>query len=76
MELDYNELYSTRLLLFIEDKALSNKYRQVYLNKEEFKRVAFAFGRETGEKDGDTNIIEYLQSKEIYDLPDLKEINE
>lgn len=74
--LDYEELYGVRLLVFQETEPQSNKYRQVLLDKEQFKKVSFDTSKLTGKKIMD-NIDEctVMLSDEIYTLPDLKEIN-
>ncbi len=74
---NFGELYSTRMLIFLETKPQSNEYYQVYLNPEEFKRFSATIGRPTGKKDEkDNDIIEIQMSTEIYDLPDLREIDD
>ena len=79
-EIDPTELYGTRLLLFIETEPQSNKYRQIKLGPEEFKKVSGSFGLPTNKK---INIsghmvdeIDVAMSDEIYDLPDLQEIDQ
>ncbi len=69
-----SDIFGTRLLIFIEESPQSNKYRQVFLNEEEFKKVSFSIGDVVSEDDGIETVI-YKQSEEIYDLPDLREIN-
>jgi hypothetical protein len=73
METDISELYSTRMLIFIEDSPQSNKYRQLMLTPEEFTKVAFSFGKVTDVKDG-VEDVEIRFSKESYNLPDLPEM--
>lgn len=68
------ELYSTRMLCFMETAPQSNRYRQIILNPEEFKRFSFAIGTDTGKKDdAGQDIVELNMSEEIYPLPDLRE---
>lgn len=72
-----NELYKCRVLIFFEDAPQSNKYHQVILNKEQFKKVSFAIFQPTGLKclHGHDQ-VNVEGSDEIYNLPDLKETNE
>lgn len=74
--MDIKSLYTTRLLVFMEDKPQSNQYRQVFLSPEEFKAVSFSIGTITGEKNsyGD-EIVDLQLSSELIKLPDLKEIH-
>ena len=67
------ELWGTRLLVFLEDESHTNKYRQIYLDPEEFKKVSFSIGEKVT-KDGNEQIKLRL-SDDVYELPDLKEIN-
>lgn len=80
MDIDPTEIYGTRLLLFMENEPQSNKYRQIILGPEEFKRVSGSFGKQTGKKikvmGHKVDEIDVAMSDEIYDLPDLKEIDE
>jgi len=76
MKLDTGDFYSTRVLVFMETSPQSNKYNQLFLNAEEFKRMSLTLGTETGEKDTNGNdIVKLNHSEEEYTLPDLKEIN-
>tara|TARA_Y100000310_G_C20387157_1_gene670989 strand:+ start:410 stop:610 length:201 start_codon:yes stop_codon:yes gene_type:complete len=61
----FNEIYSTRLLVFIESEPQSNKYQQVILTPKQFKEVSDDISLE-GDK--------LRLSKEIYKLPDLREV--
>lgn len=70
----HSEIYSTRLLVFLETHPQSNKYNQVLLQPEEFKRVALSLGQLV-EQTGKTQTVELNSSDEIYTLPDLQEIN-
>ena len=75
MEIDHFDIYGTRMLIFIETEPQSNKYNQVLLNAEEFKKASLAIGKVI-EKDNDgDDKVEFSFSKEEYILPDLKEIN-
>jgi len=69
------ELWSTRLLVFIESAPQSGMYHQILLDPEDFKRVALSIGRVVGE-DGRQDIVKFVQSEETYALPDLKQIHE
>lgn len=77
MNTDISELYVTRLVCFIETEPQSNKYRQVILNSEQFKKVSDAIC--TIEKDKDEKgmeLVSFRESEEIYDLPEeLKDIH-
>lgn len=72
--MELKELYTQRTLIFIEEEPQSNKYRQVILTPEEFKRVSDNLGRIASEADG-IEQIEINLSDEIYTLPDLKDIS-
>lgn len=69
-----HEIYSQRLLIFIETEPQSNQYHQILLNDEEFKHVSMNIGTIV-EKKRDKEIVKIEESTEIYTLPDLKEIN-
>ena len=72
-QIDKFTLYSKRLLVFLEEEAQSNKYRQVHLNAEEFKKISdIVCGSEA--KEGEEE-VEVTMSLDMYDLPDLREIN-
>ena len=70
--LDIEELYTTRLLVFLETEPQSNEYRQVILNKEEFKAFSMSLGKVT-EKNGKDEVVEINLSEDIHSLPDLIE---
>lgn len=72
--LNSNELYSQRLLVFLETEPQSNKYHQIYLDAENFKRLTATLGTMVG-KDGEIEKVLIEESTQIYNLPDLKEIN-
>ena len=65
------DLYEQRMLVFMEEEPQSNKYRQVLLNAEEFKRFSMSIGTVTSEKYGDIEMVEMKLSDKIYTLPDL-----
>lgn len=74
MEKDLKDaMYGTRLLVFVEESPQSNKYRQVILDPEEFKRVSMNLGTVTGKLDDQTENVEIQMSDEIYNLPDLQQ---
>lgn len=75
MQLDKNFLYGTRLLIFLEDSPQSNKYRQILLTSEEFKKASFAIG-EVVEQEGTDQTVKLEMSTELYDLPDLQQTYE
>lgn len=68
----FDNLYGTRLLIFLEDKPQSNKYHQVLLTLDEFKKASMMIGTVVEEK-GHKQIVELQMSEELYDLPDLEE---
>lgn len=73
----YTEIYGLRVLVFLELEPQSNKYQQVMLDADQFKKVSMAMSVATGReiRDGIDEAKTYL-SEETYELPDLKEINE
>jgi hypothetical protein len=70
-----DELYETRILMFIESGPQSNKYHQLYFTEEEFRILSRAIGRVMS-KDGKVEFVQYFMSDKTYPLPDLKQINE
>ncbi len=66
-------MYGTRLLIFVEEDPQSNKYRQVLLTPEEFKKASMNLGTVTGMLDDNTENVELQMSEELYDLPDLQQ---
>jgi len=73
MELDYSDLYGIRTLVFQETEPQSNKYYQVILNQEEFKRMSLSLGSVVGEIRKGIDAVQLKISEETYDLPDLQE---
>lgn len=71
--IDIQELYSTRLLIFLEDAPQSNNYHQIILNGEEFKTVSLTIGKILS-KNGVMENVQVQMSEETYKLPDLREI--
>lgn len=72
---DAEALYVTRVLVFVETEPQSNEYHQLYLNKDEFKRLTASFGKVVGKK-GHIETIEMRYSEETYKLPDLQDIHD
>ncbi len=72
-----SELYELRLLVFIETEPQSNKYNQVLLTMDQFKKVGDAIGKITESNDLRDGFEqrEVSSSKEEYKLPDLRSIN-
>ncbi len=71
-KLDLTELYTTRLLIFLEDEPQSNTYRQVILTPEQFKTTSLSLG-EVLHTEGDQQDVALQLSEETYQLPDLPE---
>ena len=73
-----SEVYSTRLLVFIETHPQTNEYHQVFLDKKQFKKVSDAIIISVKRVEGLSydEEVELFWSTESYPLPDLKEINE
>ncbi len=72
--LDVSELYTIRMLLFMETNPQSNKYRQVLLTRGEYKDVGRCFGKIVPGKGKDQEVI-VRESDEIYTLPDLQDVH-
>lgn len=72
MKIDTHELYTIRTLIFIETEPQSNKYHQVLLDQETFKKVTEAMS--TIIKDGEMQEVNLDVSEETYILPDLQDI--
>lgn len=70
-----DEVFSLRLLMFIEQEPQSNTYRQVILNSDQLKKITYIISNIV-EKNGDEEIVDYKASKETYTLPDLQEIHD
>lgn len=69
-----SEVFNIRMLLFLETEPQSNKYNQILLNPEEFKKVSASFGKPTGKVNRGIEDVELTTSKEMYTLPDLRQI--
>lgn len=67
-------IFENRMLIFLEIEPQSNKYNQIYLNKEEYKEITSHIGVLTG-KDGLLDIVKIESSVEEYALPDLQSVN-
>lgn len=61
-----DDLYTLRLIVFLEDQPLSNKYRQVLLTPEQFKVVSLSLGKLP-------QVLDHLSSA-VYELPDVQQI--
>lgn len=74
-KIDLDDLYVTRLLVFLETAPQTNRYYQIVLDKDQFKGVSKAVGSVFGEvKTADDKYEMRLNlSEESYALPDLKE---
>ncbi len=70
----WEELYTTRLLVFIETAPQSNKYRQVMLNPEEFKKMSFSIGHTVEILPNGDQRTEANFSNDTYDIPDVPQI--
>lgn len=71
-------IHEQRLLVFLETDAQSNKYNQVLLSPEQFKKVSDAIinTKRTGEDlKPEMEEVELTTSEEEYDLPDLQSID-
>lgn len=75
MEINSTDIYGTRLLIFLETEPQSNKYNQVILDPEEFKKTAFSLGKVLSKEDNGNDRVHFNISDEEYDLPDLLEID-
>lgn len=62
------------MLVFLEVEPQSNKYRQVILTPEQFKKVSDASVHRTIERRGNDSLCEHILGDEIYTLPDLHEL--
>lgn len=71
-QLSEYDLYGTRLLIFMEEKSYTNKYRQVLLTRQQFKVASLALGKVIA-RSGDNEEVELRLSNDIYPLPDLKQ---
>jgi hypothetical protein len=80
---EISELFSQRCLVFMETEPQSNKYNQVILSKEQFKKVSYAIIstfdpeehpelEEVELRDG-MEIVNIELSEEEYTLPDLQQ---
>lgn len=75
MRIQSTDLYGTRVLVFMEEEVDTNRYRQVLLTPEEFKRVSDQIGRVTKQFSDGYQEVELSLSEEVYELPDLKQIH-
>lgn len=77
--IDLGELYTVRVLVFMEKTPQSNEYFQVCLNREQFKEVSSAISRKLPDDDNLKKGFENCEtviSDETYNLPDLQQIYE
>lgn len=72
MKVDTHELYTIRTLIFLETEPQSNKYHQVMLDQETFKKVTEVMS--TLVKEGEIQEVNLDLSEETYKLPDLQDI--
>lgn len=68
------EIYSLRMLVFIETSPQSNQYNQVLLDPKTFKKVSFAISAAAKMSD-EIQITPVPCSVEVYTLPDLQQIH-
>lgn len=68
---------TSRVLVFVEIESNTNKYHQIYLTRNQYKDLTSVIGVLTDQKDeyGDS-IMQTVESEDIYDLPDLRHVNE
>lgn len=71
--MDLNELYETRMLVFMETSPQSNKYNQVMLTPEQYKAVSGEISTliSVDKENPNKEIRELDLSEEVYTLPDL-----
>lgn len=70
--MNIQELYIIRTLIFLETEPQSNEYHQVMLDQETFKKVTEVMS--TLVKDGEVQEVNLDLSEETYKLPDLQDI--
>lgn len=71
--IDISDLYSKRLLVFLEDEELPNEYHQVIFNAKQFKKVSDAVVDGNVSTEGMREGHEQVQvtiSEKTYKLPD------
>mgnify|MGYP001581381100 CR=1 FL=1 len=68
------EIYSLRMLVFLEEEPQSNKYRQVILTPEQYNVVSVGISHNRRPIGGDMDEVEEHLSSEVYTLPDLQEL--
>jgi hypothetical protein len=69
MEVNYDDLYKLRILVFIENEPQSNLYRQVILSPHQYQSVSSSIG------EGGTP-LKVLASEDLFKLPDLEDVCE
>lgn len=72
-EINYEDLYGLRVLVFMETEPQSNKYHQVLLSPEMFKSMSATLYQKTGKVEGDIEEVILKTGDEEYNLPDLPE---
>lgn len=74
MEINHEDLYSVRILVFIETEPQSNRYKQICFSPEKYSEVTKAISK--GAVEVDTGLFEQQLpfSFETYTLPDLPDI--
>lgn len=71
------ELYQQRVLIFIETDSFTNKYRQLYLNQEQYNILSnFLMQLFPIKEEGKMKFIQFEHSKKIFTLPDVQSVNE
>lgn len=73
---DLSDLYTIRMLVFIEDTPQSNKYRQVRFTKDQHKLFSDAIAKIFPNPNDPTNTfrIQLATSTKTFSLPDIPEI--
>lgn len=74
----HTQIFEQRVLIFMETAPQSNKYNQVYLTPEQFKKVSDTIcsivKTDVELRDG-IEAVSIVTSQEEYTLPDLQSIN-
>jgi len=69
--IEFEELYESRLIILLETAPQTNKYMQILLNKEEFKKVSEVIANLSGEKEIDGRVeVDLKVSDEEITLPE------
>lgn len=76
-KIELGDLYGIRLLIFLEVSPQSNKYHQLYFTQEQFKEISLKVGDVIAPKDErHIETVKLEVSEDVYDLPDLQQVNE